>query len=109
MLLVNLVLLFGGLALFVQQIVGDRSPALIGVAMGLETLAIILLCGHFTLQPNESRVLILFGDYHGTVRKSGFFWQTRSIPAAAAGFRSPVRMKRAITAKPRAPRCRIAP
>jgi regulator of protease activity HflC (stomatin/prohibitin superfamily) len=74
MLLVDCVLLFGGLALFVQQIVGERSPVLIGVAIGLEILAIILFCGHFTLQPNESRVLILFGDYHGTVRKSGFFW-----------------------------------
>jgi len=26
------------------------------------------------LQPNEARVLILFGAYHGSVRKSGFFW-----------------------------------
>ncbi len=79
MLLVNLALLFGGIALLVQQIIAlahdtDGSPALIGVALGLIVLAIILLCGHFTLQPNEARVLILFGDYHGTVRKSGFFW-----------------------------------
>jgi len=26
------------------------------------------------LQPNEARVLILFGAYHGTVRTSGFHW-----------------------------------
>jgi len=37
-------------------------------------LAIILLTGHFTLQPNEARVLILFGAYKGTVRASGFWW-----------------------------------
>lgn len=74
MLLINLVLLFGAIALFLQQITGERSPLLIAGAIGLEILAIILLCGHFTLQPNESRVLLLFGDYHGTVRKSGFFW-----------------------------------
>jgi regulator of protease activity HflC (stomatin/prohibitin superfamily) len=30
--------------------------------------------GHFTLQPNEARVLILFGAYRGTVRDSGFHW-----------------------------------
>ncbi|MFN0051277.1 MAG: SPFH domain-containing protein [Planctomycetales bacterium] len=30
--------------------------------------------GFFTLQPNEARVLILFGDYRGTTRDSGFFW-----------------------------------
>jgi regulator of protease activity HflC (stomatin/prohibitin superfamily) len=30
--------------------------------------------GFFTLQPNEARVLILFGKYRGTVRESGFHW-----------------------------------
>jgi regulator of protease activity HflC (stomatin/prohibitin superfamily) len=30
--------------------------------------------GFFTLQPNEARVLILFGDYRGTTRQVGFFW-----------------------------------
>ena len=30
--------------------------------------------GLFSLQPNEARVLILFGDYRGTVRTSGFWW-----------------------------------
>lgn len=35
---------------------------------------IILLNGFFTLQPNEARVLVLFGAYRGTVRTSGFHW-----------------------------------
>lgn len=75
MLLVNLAVLFSGVALFVQQAtLGDHSPALIVGALGLVILAIILFGGHFTLQPNEARVLILFGAYHGTVRESGFFW-----------------------------------
>jgi regulator of protease activity HflC (stomatin/prohibitin superfamily) len=30
--------------------------------------------GFFSLQPNEARVLILFGAYIGTVRTSGFYW-----------------------------------
>lgn len=30
--------------------------------------------GFFTLQPNEARVLILFGHYKGTERSSGFHW-----------------------------------
>jgi len=30
--------------------------------------------GFFTLQPNESRVLILFGAYRGTVRQAGYHW-----------------------------------
>jgi regulator of protease activity HflC (stomatin/prohibitin superfamily) len=35
---------------------------------------VFLLAGYFTLQPNEARLLILFGSYHGTVKQSGFFW-----------------------------------
>jgi regulator of protease activity HflC (stomatin/prohibitin superfamily) len=35
----------------------------------------VFLCfGFFTLEPNEARVLILFGAYKGTVRHSGFHW-----------------------------------
>jgi regulator of protease activity HflC (stomatin/prohibitin superfamily) len=35
----------------------------------------IFFCsGLFTLEPNEARVLILFGDYRGTARRSGFHW-----------------------------------
>jgi len=30
--------------------------------------------GCFTLQPNQARVLILFGSYKGTVRTGGFHW-----------------------------------
>ena len=30
--------------------------------------------GFFTLEPNEARVLMLFGAYKGTVRSSGFHW-----------------------------------
>lgn len=37
-------------------------------------LAFINWFGFFTLQPNESRVLILFGAYKGTIRRSGFHW-----------------------------------
>ena len=41
------------------------------VALGV---AILLSPGFFTLQPNESRVLILFGDYRGTCKQGGFRW-----------------------------------
>jgi len=52
----------------------DRFSWFIVLGPLLEIVAILLLCGHFTLQPNEARVLILFGSYHGTVRESGFHW-----------------------------------
>jgi regulator of protease activity HflC (stomatin/prohibitin superfamily) len=43
---------------------------------GVVVLAVgIFSCwGYFTLQPNEGRVLILFGSYRGTVRQPGWRW-----------------------------------
>lgn len=36
--------------------------------------AFIMLAGLTIIQPNESRVLILFGKYNGTIREAGFWW-----------------------------------
>ena len=70
MLVLNIVLFFGGLALLVREL--QRSGGQLGfnwlivLGIALPILAVILLGGLFTLQPNEARVLILFGAYHGT-------------------------------------------
>lgn len=66
MLMFNLLLILAGIALLLA---GPRLMAPFVIVAGF-----IMLSGHFTLQPNESRVLILFGKYCGTVRESGFFW-----------------------------------
>jgi regulator of protease activity HflC (stomatin/prohibitin superfamily) len=50
----------------------DVWRIIIPVAMFI--LGGIMTGGFFTLQPNEARVLILFGAYKGTVRRSGFHW-----------------------------------
>lgn len=44
--------------------------------VGVAVLAVagVSLKGFFTLQPNEARVLILFGRYNGTTRQVGFLW-----------------------------------
>lgn len=42
--------------------------------VGICVVPLILLMGFFTIQPNQARVLILFGDYKGTVREEGFHW-----------------------------------
>jgi len=49
--------------------------------------------GFFFVNPNSSRVLVLFGDYKGTVKKNGFFWvnpfySKRSISLRARNFDS---------------------
>jgi regulator of protease activity HflC (stomatin/prohibitin superfamily) len=79
MLIFNLALLIGAIAWFVWLVAhaqkSHEDPGLLLLApILIAVLAIILLKGHFTLQPNEARVLILFGAYKGTVRQSGFWW-----------------------------------
>lgn len=40
----------------------------------LSLLIILILRGFFIVNPNGSKVLVLFGAYKGTVRQNGFFW-----------------------------------
>ena len=37
-------------------------------------ISLIIVKGLTVINPNDSKVLILFGEYIGTVRKDGFFW-----------------------------------
>ena len=58
---------------FVGGIVSG-SPPLVVLAILLFAANFILSFGFFSLQPNEAQVLVLFGEYRGTVRKDGFHW-----------------------------------
>jgi regulator of protease activity HflC (stomatin/prohibitin superfamily) len=82
MLAVGIGLLFAGAAWFVLTVIAAESGAtgagaaasrIVG-ALLVDAAGVLVLAGLFTLQPNEARVLILFGSYKGTVRKSGFHW-----------------------------------
>lgn len=72
------VLGFGGIGLMVHHaatITGVAPPLWKFAALFLSELAaFIMLFGFMAVQPNDSRVLLLFGDYKGTVKDSGFFW-----------------------------------
>ena len=35
---------------------------------------VVCACGFFVVEPNRSKVLVLFGTYRGTVREPGFYW-----------------------------------
>lgn len=35
---------------------------------------IILMCGFIIQQPNQSHVMIFFGEYRGTFKRTGYFW-----------------------------------
>jgi hypothetical protein len=78
MLLVTLLLKAGGITLIVRAIILANQDQMFGGMLVTGILAFvssfISWAGFFSLQPNESRVLILFGAYKGTIRRSGFHW-----------------------------------
>ena len=80
MLPVTIVLGLGGTAVTLVSFMGlaaeSGDPNWVAFTSGLIliALAVVTFPGYFTLQPNESRVLVLFGNYRGTVRQGGFHW-----------------------------------
>ncbi|HKQ62998.1 MAG TPA: SPFH domain-containing protein [Candidatus Polarisedimenticolaceae bacterium] len=49
-------------------------PGLLFLSAALLLLAAIALGGLFIVNPNDARVLVLFGTYAGTVKSNGFCW-----------------------------------
>lgn len=66
MLFLFLAMFFGGIALLVAL----RHPLIILVIVA----SLIMAFGFVMVQPNGSRVLLLFGEYIGTIKKNGFYW-----------------------------------
>jgi regulator of protease activity HflC (stomatin/prohibitin superfamily) len=62
-----------GVYLFIQNAERDAS---VGFFLGLSLFVIgsLILSGLFVVQPNEARVLTLFGRYAGSVRSDGLWW-----------------------------------
>jgi len=61
------------LALFITG-AAQQSPVIIVIALLLAVGVVISSVGLFAQQPNMARVMLLFGEYRGTVRDTGFFW-----------------------------------
>src|SRR6266478_6698101 len=80
MLPVLVALLLADIALLIYAIedgtrtIGQPHAGLLVAFLLLLLVCVILRKGFFTLQPNEARVLVLFGNYQSTVRTSGFHW-----------------------------------
>jgi regulator of protease activity HflC (stomatin/prohibitin superfamily) len=73
MLKVNIAVLLVGVILMIGFGLSENAFLFVAGILSI-ALAVFLFNGHFTLQPNEARVLILFGAYQGTVLESGFYW-----------------------------------
>ena len=79
MLFANLLLTFGGIAVFIWGCVlldGDIDGAGIMMALGAIAfvMSIFVWCGFMMLEPNEARVATWFGKYAGTFAQAGYFW-----------------------------------
>lgn len=71
MLLLTLAMLAGGIALVTQI----KITPLIGVpGIVLLTLAMVVMAGFYSIQPNEGAAITLFGEYKGTDRNTGLRW-----------------------------------
>lgn len=66
MLLVLLALIAGT----VISIIMTKNPLFLLLVL----VIILVLIGFFIVNPNSSKVMVLFGAYKGTVKENGFFW-----------------------------------
>lgn len=81
MLIIDLAMYVFTIVLFILTIrtgnLYGASPKLFVMIASLPILfiaSIIVSTGFFILQPNEAGVILLFGEYKGTVAKEGFYW-----------------------------------
>jgi regulator of protease activity HflC (stomatin/prohibitin superfamily) len=91
-LLIGLLVFLGSISLFIVSVSNEMpAPAvLLGV---LWAVNLLLLFGLFIVNPNEAKVLQLFGRYVGTVRDAGLKWSNpfytkRKISARVRNFES---------------------
>lgn len=76
----NVLLLMGDAAFMLyilthfNQMTKVMAVTLLLLASFVAVWGFAMMNGYFTLQPNEARLLLLFGQYKGTVRASGFHW-----------------------------------
>ncbi|MFK8039044.1 MAG: SPFH domain-containing protein [Crocinitomicaceae bacterium] len=65
-----LLLFFATIAVMVTCIAIFKNP----IFLLLILMLLFLARGFFTVNPNSSKVMVLFGAYKGTVKENGFFW-----------------------------------
>jgi len=74
MLLVELLLLIVIVFSFYHDVTSHHASFGVLIGFLLIVLWIFILPGFIIVNPNESRVLVLFGKYVGTVKDFGFYW-----------------------------------
>jgi regulator of protease activity HflC (stomatin/prohibitin superfamily) len=72
-LLVGILLIVGSASGFIAGASAEHGPTIVGSVLVLLT-TVLMMVGLFTVNPNEARVLTLFGKYVGTVRQAGLWF-----------------------------------
>ena len=69
--------IYGGYMIYQLIKLGENHPGagmMVVKMIGLFILAAVAMGGFFIIEPNGSKVLLLFGKYVGTVKAAGFHW-----------------------------------
>ena len=68
-------ILIPGLIVLFSLVLMESVPALAIVLDAILGILFVLGCvGYFVQEPNQARVMIFFGNYKGTCRKTGYYW-----------------------------------
>ena len=73
-LVVCLFLMLGGVAALVWVARGSAGGLWVAAGVVAILAGVLMLFGFQAVQPNQARVLLLFGNYTGSLVESGFFW-----------------------------------
>lgn len=72
-LVVIIVMFFGGLTMLIHGASIENALEIL-TGIGLMVSALVCSFGFMAVAPNQSRVLLLFGAYKGSVKESAFYW-----------------------------------
>lgn len=67
-------LMFALLIIFIASAITSLINSIIPLFFAFLLLTIVILPGFFLVNPNTSKVILLFGKYIGTVKENGFYW-----------------------------------
>lgn len=72
MLFLNILMMAAAVGLFCVYDYCGAAGIVAGIVILLTTF--VLWMGFYSLEPNEAQVMVFFGKYKGTFRRTGFFW-----------------------------------
>ncbi|MBN2813253.1 MAG: SPFH domain-containing protein [Bacteroidales bacterium] len=71
---VNGYLMFAVDLISIAALIWAGMNEVVWLAIGLVLLVVFISPGFFIINPNSSKVMLLFGAYRGSVKQNGFFW-----------------------------------